>query len=79
MARRLKVPNMVLLVNKMPAVFDTEAVKAQVEQAYGCPVIAILPHSDELMTLASGGILALRYPDSPVTALYRQAAAMLME
>ena len=60
------------------AVFDTAAVKAQVERTYGCPVIAILPHSDELMTLASGGILALRYPDSPVTALYRQAAATLM-
>lgn len=78
-ARRLKVPNMVLLVNKVPAVFDAAAVKAQVEQAYGCPVVAILPHSDELMTLASGGILALRYPDSPVTALYRQATNILME
>jgi len=77
-ARRLKVPNMVLLVNKVPAVFDIAAVKAQVEQAYSCPVIAILPHSDEMMTLASGGILALRYPDSPVTALYRQAVAGLM-
>ena len=78
-ARRLKVPNMVLLVNKVPAMFDAAAVKAQVEQAYGCPVIATLPHSDELMNLASGGILALRYPDSPLTALYRQAATVLME
>jgi MinD-like ATPase involved in chromosome partitioning or flagellar assembly len=78
-ARRLKVPNMVLLVNKLPAVFDAAAVKAQVEQAYGCPVIATVPHSDELMTLASGGIFALRYPDHPVTALYKQAAGVLVE
>jgi septum site-determining protein MinD len=78
-ARRLKVPKMVMIVNKVPATFDTSAVKAQVEQAYGCPVIAIFPHSDELMALASGGIFALRYPDSPVTKLYWQAAAMLME
>jgi len=78
-ARRLKVPNMLLLVNKVPALFDAAAVKAQVEQAYGCPVIATLPHSDELMTLASGGIFALRYPDSPVTALYKQAATLMME
>jgi MinD-like ATPase involved in chromosome partitioning or flagellar assembly len=77
-ARRLKVPNMVLMVNKVPTVFDTAAVKAQVEQAYGCPVIAILPHSDELMTLASAGIFSLRYPDSPLTALYKQAAAALI-
>jgi septum site-determining protein MinD len=52
-ARRVKVPNMVLLVNKVPAMFDAAAVKAQVEQAYSCPMIATLPHSDELMTLAS--------------------------
>lgn len=78
-ARRLKVPNMVLVVNKVPAVFDTAAVKIQVEQAYGCPVIAILPHSDEIMTLASSGIFSLRYPESPVTKLYRQATDKLME
>lgn len=78
-ARRLKVPNMVLLVNKLPSVFDAAAVKTQVERAYGCPVVAILPHSDELMTLASGGILALRNPNSPLTELYRQAASTLME
>jgi hypothetical protein len=59
--------------------YPAVAVKAQVQQVYGSPVIAILPQLDELMTLASGGILALRYPDSPVTTLYRQAAAMLME
>ena len=73
-ARKLKVPNMVLIVNKVPAVFDSAAVKAQVEKAYGCPVMAVLPHSDELMALASGGIFSLRYPDHPVTALYRQIA-----
>jgi septum site-determining protein MinD len=78
-ARRLKVPKMVLVVNKVPTSFDASMVKAQVEHAYACPVIAILPHSDELMTLASGGIFALRYPDSPVTELYRKAAVMLME
>ena len=77
-ARKLDVPNMVLIVNKVPAVFDNAAVKAQVEKAYSCPVIGILPHSDELMALASGGIFSLRYPDHPVTALYRQIADGVM-
>jgi hypothetical protein len=45
---------------------------------YNCPVVAVLPHSDDLMALASGGIFALRYPDHPVTALYKQAAARLV-
>jgi MinD-like ATPase involved in chromosome partitioning or flagellar assembly len=78
-ARKLKVPNMVVLVNKVPSVFDAAAVQAQVEQAYGCPVIAVLPHSDDLMALASGGVFSLRYPDHPLTALYKQAAAKLVE
>jgi septum site-determining protein MinD len=77
-ARQLKVPRMMLVVNKVPSVFDADAVQAQVEQAYGCPVAAVLPHSDELMTLASGGIFSLRYPDHRVTALYKQAAARLV-
>jgi septum site-determining protein MinD len=77
-ARKLKVPNMVVLVNKVPAVFDAAAVQAQVEQAYGCPVIAVLPHSDELMALASSGVFCLRHPDHPLTALFKQAATSLV-
>ena len=82
-ARKLGVPRMVLVVNKAPAVFDPEAVKAQVEDtykdAYTCAVAAVLPHSDEMMALASGGIFALRYPDHPVTAALRQVAATLVD
>jgi septum site-determining protein MinD len=37
-------------------------------------VVAVLPHSDDLMLLASEGIFALRYPDHPVTDLYRKVA-----
>jgi septum site-determining protein MinD len=77
-ARRLKVPNMVLIVNKVPAVFDPEAVRAKVEQTYGCEVAAVLPHSDEMMALASSGVFSLRYPDHPIAALYRQVADKLI-
>lgn len=76
-ARKLDVPNMMLVVNKVPAVFDADKVQAQVEQAYNCPVAAVLPHSDDLMVLASGGIFALRYPDHPVTASLKQLAGLV--
>jgi MinD-like ATPase involved in chromosome partitioning or flagellar assembly len=76
-ARKLNVP-MLLLVNKVPAVFDPAEVKARVEKTYNAEVVAVLPHSDELMTLASAGIFALRYPDHPLTEMYRQVAAKLM-
>jgi MinD-like ATPase involved in chromosome partitioning or flagellar assembly len=76
-AQSLQVPRMLLVVNQTPPAFDSEAVKAKVEQAYGCAVAAVLPHSDEMMNLASAGIFALRYPDHPVTNMYRQVAAQL--
>jgi septum site-determining protein MinD len=76
-ARKLRVPRMVLVVNNTPAAFDFAEVKERVEKAYDCEVAAVLPHSEELMILSSQGIFALHYPDHPVTALYRQVAACL--
>jgi septum site-determining protein MinD len=77
-AQSLQVPRMLLMINKMPPALDPAAVKARVEQAYGCPVAGVLPHADEMMNLASAAIFVLRYPDHPLTALYRQVAAELM-
>jgi MinD-like ATPase involved in chromosome partitioning or flagellar assembly len=76
-ARKLSVPRMVLVVNNTPTAFDFGEVKERVETTYECKVAAVLPHSEELMILSSQGIFALRYPDHPVTALYRQVAACL--
>ena len=73
-AKELKVPNLMLVVNKAPLIFEPESIKTKVEEAYGCEVAAVLPHSDELMNLSSEGIFALRYPDHPITTLYKQIA-----
>lgn len=76
-AKELQVPRMMIVVNKTPSILDPSAVKQRVEQAYDVPVAAVLPHTDEMMNLASAGIFALRYPDHPLTALYQQIAAQL--
>lgn len=73
-ARKLGVPKMLLVVNKVPAVFDPASVKQRVEQTYGAEVGAVLPHSEEMMTLASSGIFALCYPEHPVTGQLRTVA-----
>ncbi len=77
-ARKLDVPRMVLVVNKVPSIFTEEEVKTRVEQTYNVPVAAVIPHSDDLMTLASEGVFVLRYPDHPVSEKFRQLAAALM-
>jgi MinD-like ATPase involved in chromosome partitioning or flagellar assembly len=77
-ARKLNVPRLLLLVNKVPEVFNVDDVRARVEQTYNSEVAAVLPHSDEMMALASSGIFALQYPDHPVTVSLRQVAAKLL-
>jgi septum site-determining protein MinD len=76
-AQKLGVPQTVLVVNKAPDVFDHEAIGRQVEETYGCRVAAVLPHSDDLMILSSEGVFSLRYPEHPLTGLYRNIAAQL--
>jgi MinD-like ATPase involved in chromosome partitioning or flagellar assembly len=76
-AKQLQVPRLVLVVNKCPPALETEAVQLKVEEAYNCEVAAVIPHSDEMMNLASSGIFVIHYPDHPVTELYKQIAANL--
>ncbi|HJZ50078.1 MAG TPA: MinD/ParA family protein, partial [Roseiflexaceae bacterium] len=77
-ARKLDVQKLLLVVNKVPASFDAAEVEASVERTYNCDVAAVLPHSDEMMALASAGIFALRYPDHPITVALKQVAAKLV-
>lgn len=77
-ARKLDVPRMVLLVNKAPSVLDFDSLQKEVEQTYGAPVAAVLPHSDEMMVLASKGVFVLNYPDHSITQKLKKAAAVLV-
>ena len=77
-ARKLNVPRLLLVLNKMPTSFDFAQVKATAEQTYGCEVAAVLPHADEMMILQSSGIFALAYPNHAVTQALQTLAAKLM-
>ena len=77
-ARKLDVPNLLLLVNKVPVSFDMTEMRTRIEGVYEAPVAAVMPHSDDLMTLASSGIFSMRFPDHPLSSLYRQVAARLL-
>ncbi len=77
-ARKLDVPHMMLVVNKLPEEFDAREVQARVESIYSCPVVAILPHSNQMMALASSGIFSLRYPNHAMTAAFERIADRLV-
>jgi len=76
-ARKLDVPYMALVVNKVPEVF-MDSIKDKVEEAYSTTVAAVLPHSDEMMALAGEGVFAVRYPDHPISRHLGEVAKELM-
>jgi MinD-like ATPase involved in chromosome partitioning or flagellar assembly len=67
LARKLKVPKILLVVNRVLRSFDFNSVRQQVEKTYNAPVAGILPNCDEMMQLASSDLFCLRYPDHALT------------
>jgi MinD-like ATPase involved in chromosome partitioning or flagellar assembly len=76
-ARKLRVPEMLLMVNKVPVML-LDVVKQRIEKLYNAEVAVVIPHTDELMNLASAGIFSMRYPDHALTKLYKQLADRIM-
>jgi len=77
-ARKLDVPKILLVVNKIPQTYDLEDVREKVEKLYDCPVAALLPHDDEMMALASSGIFSVKYPDHPVALALKSVVKQIL-
>lgn len=77
-ARKLRVPKMLLLINKALPVLDFDALRQQVEKIYNAPVAGILPVSDEMMQLASSDLFCLRNPNHPLSQEMEKVAQQIM-
>ncbi len=64
-ARKLEVPALYLMVNKVPRGVDTDDLREQMTAAYGAETAAILPLAEEVVQNASGGLFSLTNPDHP--------------
>jgi len=78
LAHRLEVPRPALIVNQVSLHYGLSEVRKRVEQTYHCEVAAVLPQSDELLTLAGNGIFALRHPNHPLTGMLRETLSALV-
>ncbi len=67
LARKLEVPEMFIVINKVPAGTDPTALRVQVELLFDADVQAVLPLSIEMARNASGDIFCNRFPDHPLT------------
>jgi MinD-like ATPase involved in chromosome partitioning or flagellar assembly len=77
-ARSLEVPHLLLVVNKAPPSLDLEALGASVADSLHCEVAAVLPHSDEMMTLGSAEVFASRYPEHPIVRMLDQVVTRIL-
>lgn len=78
LARRLDIPEMLLVVNKVPPGMDGVQLRERVEKAYGAEVAALVPMNFEIVRLGSSGIFANRYPDHPMTLALKRVAERVM-
>lgn len=77
-AQKLDVPQLMLLVNKMPRRLDRTVVQQQVEEKYGVMVGGLFQENDEMLELASGGVFSLHYPEHPFSQEVYNVAHKLM-
>lgn len=78
LAKRLDVPKMLIVVNKVPPRMDHEQLRADVQKAYGVPVHGLLPLSEDMVHMASRDLFTVCYPDHELTGLLRSVATNLM-
>lgn len=76
-ARSLEVPRLLLLVNKAPADFDPEELRARIESIYNTEVAGVMAHDDDVLKLGSSDLFLLKYPDSPMSAAIHHVADRL--
>lgn len=77
LARRLEVPRLLMLVNKLPSAFDAAEVRRRVQETYSAAVGAVFGQSEEMLELGSSDLFVVRYPDHDVSQQLRQLAALV--
>jgi MinD-like ATPase involved in chromosome partitioning or flagellar assembly len=78
-ARRLDVPALFLVVNKVPHGIDVDDLRAQMTSAYASETAAILPLSEQVVQNASAGLYSLTSPDAAWSQGIRDIAARVSQ
>ncbi|MBD2483843.1 MinD/ParA family protein [Planktothrix sp. FACHB-1365] len=77
-ARKLRVPKLLLLINKALKEYDFDDLRQQVEQTYNAPVVGIFPESEDMLRLASSNIFCLQYPQHPISQAIEEVAQQII-
>jgi MinD-like ATPase involved in chromosome partitioning or flagellar assembly len=78
LAHKLRVPKILIVVNRVLQNADFEALRQQIQATYDTPVAGLLPNCDEMMQLASSDLFYLCYPDHPLSQEIKAVAQQVM-
>ena len=67
LARKLEVPQLLLVVNKALDTFDFKDLAQRIFTSYRTPVAAVLPLSTDLIRIGSTGLIRTLHPNHPFT------------
>jgi MinD-like ATPase involved in chromosome partitioning or flagellar assembly len=70
-ARKLQVPKMLLVINKLSPLHDAAAIREMAQDTYQATVGAVMVHSDEMLTHSSNGPFVESFPDHELSTAYR--------
>ena len=77
-AKKIAVPEVSLILNKVPGGVDMQGLKQKVKDAFGYPVAGALALESDLARLGSAGLFAAKYPEHRVSReLQRISSALL--
>jgi MinD-like ATPase involved in chromosome partitioning or flagellar assembly len=78
LARKLDVPNMMLVINKALPSMNFAELRAKAEAIYSVPVAAVLPLTPELVQLASSGLLSILFPELEASREMKKVAERIL-
>ncbi len=78
-ARKLEVPKLRLVVNKVPSRFDFASIRQEVSATYGVAVAGLLPLSEDVAATGSGNVFSALYPDHPWSRALRAITADVID
>lgn len=73
-ARRLEVPDLLLVVNKALQEFDFPDLEQRISATYRAPVAGVLPLTEDMVRLGSSGLFSVIHPDHAFSRTIRDIA-----
>jgi MinD-like ATPase involved in chromosome partitioning or flagellar assembly len=77
-ARKLNVPKLLMIINKVLESYDADALEKQVEATYNITVAGVLPLAEDMVRLGSSDVFVLQFPNHPYTEKLRGIAGMVI-